>query len=61
VNGRLLPPEDVEALTGALVDVLGDAPGRARMRAAIPATLDSFAAPAVSARWNALFQSLTGA
>lgn len=61
VNGRLLPVEDVSALTAALVGFLRDPAARARMRAAIPATLSSFAAPAVSARWNALFQDLTEA
>jgi glycosyltransferase involved in cell wall biosynthesis len=61
VNGRLLPAEDVPALTAALVSLLRDAAAQARMRAAIPATLASFSAPAVSARWNALFQSLTEA
>jgi len=61
VNGRLLPPEDVPALIAALVSVLRDPTTQTRMRAAIPATLSSFAAPAVSARWNALFQALTEA
>ncbi len=61
VNGRLLAPEDVGALTDALVELLRDAPARARLRAAIPGTLRSFAAPAVCARWNALLESLTAA
>jgi glycosyltransferase involved in cell wall biosynthesis len=61
VNGRLVPAEDVPALTAALVDLLRDPAGLARLRAAIPATLSSFAAPVVSARWNALFRALTEA
>jgi glycosyltransferase involved in cell wall biosynthesis len=61
VNGRLIAAEDVPALTAALVDVLRDDATRARMRAAIPAELRPFTAPAVSARWNALFTELTGA
>ncbi len=60
VNGRLLPPEDVPALTAALVEVLRDDELRRRLRAAIPDTLRSFTAPVVSARWNALFTQLTG-
>jgi glycosyltransferase involved in cell wall biosynthesis len=61
VNGRLLPPEDVPALTDALVSLLRDDALRARMRAAIPASLESFTAPVVSARWNAMFRELTEA
>jgi glycosyltransferase involved in cell wall biosynthesis len=61
VNGRLLPPEDVPALTAALVEVLRDDDLRRRFRAGIPDTLRSFTAPVVSARWNALFTQLTGA
>jgi glycosyltransferase involved in cell wall biosynthesis len=61
VNGRLLPPEDVAAMTAALVSLLRDPAALTRLRAAIPATLSSFAAPAVSARWNALFRALTEA
>ncbi len=61
VNGRLVAAGDVPALTAALIDVLRDDAARARMRAAIPAALRPFTAPAVSARWNALFTELTGA
>jgi glycosyltransferase involved in cell wall biosynthesis len=61
VNGRLLPPEDVPALTAALAEVLRDAELRRRLRAAIPDTLRSFTAPVVSARWNALLTQLTEA
>jgi glycosyltransferase involved in cell wall biosynthesis len=61
VNGRLLPPEDVPALTAALLDVLRDPATLQRMRAAVPATLHPFTAPVVSARWNALFTALTEA
>jgi glycosyltransferase involved in cell wall biosynthesis len=61
VNGRLLPPEDVPALTAALVDVLRDPAALRRMREAIPETIHSFTAPVVSARWNALFTALTEA
>ncbi len=61
VNGRLLPPEDVPALTATLAELLRDPSMLARMRAAIPATLAAFTAPVVSARWNAMFASLSEA
>jgi len=61
VNGRLVPSEDVEALAAAIIAVLRDDPLRVRMRDAIPSLLASFAAPAVSARWNDMFRALTGA
>jgi glycosyltransferase involved in cell wall biosynthesis len=61
VNGRLLPPEDVPALTAALVSLLRDPAARAALRTGIPATLESFAAPTVAARWNTLFRDLTEA
>ena len=61
VNGRLLPAEDVPALTAAPVYVLPDHARLGRMRSAIPETLRSFTAPVVSARWNALFAALTEA
>ncbi len=61
VNGRLLPPEDVEALGGAIVELLRNDDLRMRLRSGIPSVLGSFAAPAVSARWNTLFQTLTEA
>ncbi|MCC6766910.1 MAG: glycosyltransferase [Deltaproteobacteria bacterium] len=61
VNGRLLPPEDLGALTAALLDLLRDQPARARLRAAAAASIRSFTAPVVSARWNAIFAELTGA
>jgi len=61
VNGRLLPAEDVPALTVTLVNLLRDPTVLERMRAAIPATLGPFTAPVVSARWNAMFASLTEA
>lgn len=61
VNGRLLPPEDVPALTAALLDVLRDPTALRGMRDAIPETIHSFTAPVVSARWNALFTALTEA
>jgi hypothetical protein len=48
-------------LTAALVSVLREPAILARMRAGIPATLRPFTAPVVSARWNALFASLTEA
>jgi glycosyltransferase involved in cell wall biosynthesis len=61
VNGRLLPPENVPALTEALVTLLRDDALRARLRAGISASLHSFTAPVVSARWNAMFRELAEA
>ncbi len=61
VNGRLVPAEDVPALTAALIDVLRDETMLRRLRTGIPDTLRSFTAPVVSARWNALFAQLTEA
>jgi glycosyltransferase involved in cell wall biosynthesis len=61
VNGRLLPPEDVDALVDVLTTLLRDASARARLRAGIPAVLEPFTAPAVSARWNDLFRGLVEA
>ena len=59
--GAGVPPEDVPALTAALLDVLRDPATLQHMRAAVPATLHPFTAPVVSARWNALFTALTEA
>jgi glycosyltransferase involved in cell wall biosynthesis len=61
VNGRLLPPEDVGALTAALLDLLRDPPALARLRAAAVDSIRAFTAPVVSGRWNAIFAELTGA
>lgn len=60
-NGRLLPAEDVGALTSALRDVLTDADVRARMRVSARESIRAFSAPVVSARWNAIFAELTEA
>ncbi|MCC6849948.1 MAG: glycosyltransferase [Deltaproteobacteria bacterium] len=60
VNGRLLPTEDVGALTAALLDLLRDRATLARLRAAAAGSIRSFTAPVVSARWNAIFAELTG-
>jgi glycosyltransferase involved in cell wall biosynthesis len=61
VNGRLLPAEDVAALGAAIVELLRDDELRARLRSGIASVLGSFDASAVSARWNALFRTLTEA
>jgi len=61
VNGRLVPPENVEALTTALLDLLRDPSTLARLRASAIESIRSFSAPVVSARWNAIFAELTGA
>jgi glycosyltransferase involved in cell wall biosynthesis len=59
VNGRLVPADDVPALTAALVDVLRDPAALPRLRRGIPDALRPFTAPVVSARWNALLSALT--
>jgi glycosyltransferase involved in cell wall biosynthesis len=59
VNGRLLPPEDVGALTAALRDLLRDRGRLAHMRSAARESIHAFTAPVVSARWNAIFVELT--
>jgi glycosyltransferase involved in cell wall biosynthesis len=61
VNGRLVPPDDVEALSAAIVQVLRDDALRSRLRNGIASVLGAFAAPAVSARWNRMFEALTEA
>ena len=61
VNGRLLPARGRAGVDGCARGVLRDPAASRRMRPAIPDTLRSFAAPVVSARWNALFRALTEA
>jgi glycosyltransferase involved in cell wall biosynthesis len=58
VNGRLLAPEDVPGLARALDALLRDPAARARLRATVPSTIAPFTAPAVAARWGALFDAL---
>ncbi len=61
VNGRLLPAEDVSALTATLIELLRDDAALQRMRAAAVDSVRPFTAPVVSARWNAIFAELAGA
>lgn len=58
VNGILLPPGDVAGLTTALARLLTSAAERERLRAHIGPTIAPFSAPAVAARWGALFDTL---
>jgi glycosyltransferase involved in cell wall biosynthesis len=59
VNGLLVPPEDVPALTAALARLLGDAAERARLRDRIAPTLERFTAPAITRCWETIFDELT--
>jgi len=60
--GRLVPVEDVPALTGALRELLADPAGAARLGDAARArVLDQFGEDVMVAAWRALYQELAGA
>lgn len=55
-NGRLVPPGDATALATALVDVLNDAPGRARLGAAArQRVLEKYTVERMCKEYEALF------
>jgi hypothetical protein len=55
----LVPPEDTAALAEALTRLLASTDERARLRAAIPASLAPFAAEEITHRWETVFDELT--
>jgi len=52
VNGRLVPPGDVDGLARAIVDLIGEPGMLARVRGRIPETLAPFTAPNVTRGWE---------
>lgn len=54
VNGLLVPPGDIDALTDALAEVLENDEFRARLAAGARATVDRFGPAAVMQRWSSL-------
>jgi glycosyltransferase involved in cell wall biosynthesis len=57
-DGLLVPPEDVPALTSALLELVEDPQRRARMAAAARATARRYEAAAIVPRWDALLRDL---
>ena len=62
VNGYLIPPDDLDALKIGLIDLLADAPLRARLGiAGRQRILANFSLDSVAMRLDALYRSLLGA
>jgi glycosyltransferase involved in cell wall biosynthesis len=57
-DGLLVPPEDVPALTAALLELIEDPGRRRRMAAAARATARRYEGAAIAPRWEALFTRL---
>jgi glycosyltransferase involved in cell wall biosynthesis len=57
-DGLLVPPEDVPALTAALLELIEDPQRRARMAAAARATARRYEAAAIVPSWDALLRDL---
>jgi len=57
-DGLLVPPEDVPALTAALLALIEDPERRRRMALAARATARRYAGPSIAPRWEALFTGL---
>ena len=58
IDGLLIPPQDVPALTQALTQLMDHPDTRAAMAAQAPQVAQRFSLPAVSQQWDALFASL---
>ncbi|WP_213455880.1 glycosyltransferase family 4 protein [Rhizomonospora bruguierae] len=61
VDGRLVPPEDVDAVAGALLELINDPAGRSRMAAAALRTGERYDPAAVADRYERLFGELAEA
>ncbi|GAA4512251.1 MULTISPECIES: glycosyltransferase family 4 protein [Nonomuraea] len=59
VDGRLVPPRDVDGLAAALKEVVGDRRRRLEMGAAAAATARGYAPDVVMPMWENLFAELT--
>ena len=57
-DGLLVPPEDVPALTAALLALIEDPERRRAMAAAARATARRYEGEAIAPRWDALFKDL---
>jgi glycosyltransferase involved in cell wall biosynthesis len=60
-DGLVVPPEDVDGLAAALLELTGDAQRRRRMSEAARITARRYEADAVAAEWRALFAELSAA
>jgi glycosyltransferase involved in cell wall biosynthesis len=56
-DGILVPPEDVTALSAALLRVIGDDGLRRRLGAAARETAARYSLEAIGARWDALLET----
>jgi glycosyltransferase involved in cell wall biosynthesis len=59
VNGRLVPPEDVDALAAALISTIEEPDQRRAMGAAAYASSGQFFMPSVRDAWQQFFTTLT--
>lgn len=59
-DGLLVPPEDVPALTVALLELIGDPQRRARMAAAARETARRYEPAAIVPLWDAMLRDLQG-
>ncbi len=57
-DGLLVPPEDVPALTAALLELIEDAARRGRMAASARATARAYEPAAIVPHWDALLRDL---
>ncbi len=59
VDGVLVPPEDVDALAQAMIDLIGDKERRERLGAAAVQSVRAFAPEAVMPLWESLYRELS--
>ena len=57
-DGLLVPPEDVPALTAALLELIEDPARRGRMAAAARATARAYEPAAIVPHWDAMLRDL---
>jgi glycosyltransferase involved in cell wall biosynthesis len=60
-NGVLVPAEDIDALSQAIIEVIGDEPLRRRLGPAAAATAREFTMEAIGPRWDRMLAELEGA